>query len=465
MPIILSDQLLPTYRTNIFPLKAVLISESTKDNTLEIIDQLFLEQLNKDENAREWEDSLQLMIGDQKTVNLILSCKKQRQATSGSSYGRLQWLQPVQGLFHTQLNYLQAIRNVHWGPEQEDYYAHDGSTLQYACDKLRRPKATNGKLFKLLEELILHTFDAKVLAIAITHLPENLKSFRTTFVERDQIEAWLHCLDESAFEDILDKVSSTIFDQDLSIRKGDQHDDEYTGNLLFLRHVLPYKLLSYAIKHGDLSLLREALRQCTLVFQASSCQKGNYAREMVRFLAAVDGDAADKELADAQLKAALVNRKGRRDTFYPTDMALEHINAFCRQSLSDHHSSFDKGPWLQDRVMTIPYHAQLREAFDKEFGDIRSGAHITKQADSDIFAFATDLAASSLRRHSDRVAFMVPDLFTEGKKAYPEACLKYNRKRNQGWDEEIDVQAGDSVVPDLDDSILEMMTKGYSEVS
>jgi len=82
-------------------------------------------------------------------------------------------------------------------------------------------------------------------------------------------------------------------------------------------------------------------------------------------------------------------------------MTLEHIDVFCRQSLSDNHFSFGTGLWLQDRVMTIPYHAQLREAFDNEFKDIRSGAHITRQAKLDIFvARSTD---KCVRDGSDRL--------------------------------------------------------------
>ena len=84
--------------------------------------------------------------------------------------------------------------------------------------------------------------------------------------------------------------------------------------------------LSYAIKHGDIGLLRHAIREVTVILQAPSARKPKYAREMLRQLHIIDTKAADPILQEAYLANALVNLRGLPHTFYEMDLLIEHQN-------------------------------------------------------------------------------------------------------------------------------------------
>ncbi|KIX06423.1 uncharacterized protein Z518_04399 [Rhinocladiella mackenziei CBS 650.93] len=370
LPKILSTQLIRPAATITLPLRAILVNESTNENTIKIIDDIFLNQLGFESDSEVWKQELRCMIGDVKTINRM---------QSGS-------------------------QNDETSPLQ------DNSTLQFACDQLGRAKASNGKIF---EELAQDMFDAKIIALAI-------------------FKEWLKSLDVMAFELLINKLYTMIFKTDLTIQ-GRHHDDQYSNNLYFIRHMMTYQLLDYSVHHGDLYLLREALRQCCIIFQAPSARKGNYAREVIRFLDLIDGEATDAVLSDAILKSALVNIKGGRGSFYPTDKHLEHINLAIRNGLADQRSSFDKTAWIQNRILNIPFRQQLRDVFSREFGKISSEHHTKKDAGQDVFHFAARLASNFMKKKDDRVAFEVVDLEYEGRRAYPDAVLRYNIRSGHNW--------------------------------
>jgi hypothetical protein len=76
MPRIMSNDTIPRHQTQSFPLKAILVDESTKEHPIEIIDNIFKSQLQHDDKGPKWENKLRIMIGGLKTINLVLSCKQ-----------------------------------------------------------------------------------------------------------------------------------------------------------------------------------------------------------------------------------------------------------------------------------------------------------------------------------------------------------------------------------------------------
>jgi hypothetical protein len=72
----MSNNTIPRHQTQSFPLKAVLVDESTKEHPIEIIDNIFKSQLQHDNKGPKWENKLRIMIGGLKTINLVLSCKQ-----------------------------------------------------------------------------------------------------------------------------------------------------------------------------------------------------------------------------------------------------------------------------------------------------------------------------------------------------------------------------------------------------
>ena len=73
-------------------------------------------------------------------------------------------------------------------------------------------------------------------------------------------------------------------------------DDEWRNHMLFIRHTQAYLLLKWSISHGNIRLLRQALRQFCVIFQSKQAKAGDYARDLIRYLHWVDSSATDTVL-------------------------------------------------------------------------------------------------------------------------------------------------------------------------
>ena len=61
----------------------------------------------------------------------------------------------------------------------------------------------------------------------------------------------------------------------------------------FCKILKPYITLYYAIKHGNIGLLRHALQEVAVIFQAPVAKKPKYARVLLKQIYTIDTKAAD----------------------------------------------------------------------------------------------------------------------------------------------------------------------------
>lgn len=92
-----------------------------------------------------------------------------------------------------------------------------------------------------------------------------------------------------------------------------------------------YLTLCYSIKWGDVGLLRDVMREITIIFQALSAKNPKYTREMLRQMHILDTTTANPMLKNAYIANALVNLQGLPSTFYEMDFFLEHQNGEFKQ--------------------------------------------------------------------------------------------------------------------------------------
>lgn len=110
-----------------------------------------------------------------KTCQNIRSCQRQR-LESSDVYHRLGWVLPVTGLWHLRLNYLKMIMRTFFDGRK---YSDQFSTLYPQINHLdRRNIPKESAPFQHMEELILHSFEARILGILYIHIREscNIKS-------------------------------------------------------------------------------------------------------------------------------------------------------------------------------------------------------------------------------------------------------------------------------------------------
>jgi hypothetical protein len=430
---------LPASRTFSVPLQPIFRNESTNENTLLIIDDIYLRQLGFRKENEIFNKAYMIVNGDLKTLLRVQSVQNIRAGTSTAEsppYDGFDWIIPNPGLFHLQLNLLRLIHRAHWGaaagePQEPD----DFSTLQWAADSLNRSNVREAALMEPLEELIIHSYQARIVA-ALIRAAHRVVGFSWKDFHRETVEEYLAILDERAYRALLSQIYKEVNERPSGLDASGRLDDEWQNHIRFIQHTQIYLLLKWSIKHADLKLLRQSLRLCCIIFQAPSGAAGNYARELIRYLNWVDTDATEKELQDAILANALVNPGGRKDSFYPFDRHLEHLNLQIRNSLNDHRAAFDRSAFISRAALNSPYHQIVKDAVENVFGLYNNSIHKDKSAADDILNTAYALAEHSMIKKPNRLRlYNAPDLFHEGLSALGEAAVKFNARNGLQWEE------------------------------
>ena len=105
----------------------------------------------------------------------------------------------------------------------------------------------------------------------------------------------------------------------------DYKDLERLQNLRFLRDVDPYFVLCRGIRYGDIGLIRRAIDPLILLF--TGAKKWAYSREFLNLKhLPIDTEYFTPQAAKAIAGTLLVNPSGKRDGWFPIDLANESLN-------------------------------------------------------------------------------------------------------------------------------------------
>lgn len=238
----------------------------------------------------------------------------------------------MQGLafWHLSFNYLKMVWEVFYpgGSPTERL------TLQWAADYWYRDKTTRLSDFHSLEDLTMHSYRAQIIAMLKPWIQEQEPTLK--LFDPEVLGSWIENLSSTCWSKALDWLEHRMRSKK---HEGNLLNDHWNNHLRFCRMMEPYMTLCYAIKHGNIGLLRHALREVCLILQAPSANKSKYAREMLRRLHIFDTCAADPVLQEAYLANSLVNPRGLASTFYEMDLLLEHQNGKIKRFRADRGSS------------------------------------------------------------------------------------------------------------------------------
>lgn len=252
-----------------------------------------------------------------KKCGLIRSCQRLRLECSDTCH-RLQWLLPVTGLWHLRLNYLQVVMSEFYG------------VREYANVKInyldRRNLPRESAPFHHMEELALHSFDARILGILCEDRRQATskagKMYRHSYptLMLDNFTTLLPLL----------MTSSSPLVLGLNSQKHVAELAEVNRRQLIWRWQIQssicrlwrfYIILKCSIKHGDLGLLRYSIARSLVMFHGSRSR--NYARELIQLYRVIATDAASNDLRRAVLGCSLVNLRGKPDSFFEVDRLVE----------------------------------------------------------------------------------------------------------------------------------------------
>ena len=180
---------LPPCITQQKPLQPIMKDESSNENNILILEDIYRRQLGIEENSNTFLNLLRATSGDQKTWARMWSAYCIRADTSEKPANSLSWNLPILGLWHYRYNLIGLLHDTYWGsplpkkptkrdaekqssvppvdgvqvPEQADFQdASDGtdvraqldaSSLQFAADRWGRTNVVDLKNFVAVEEV------------------------------------------------------------------------------------------------------------------------------------------------------------------------------------------------------------------------------------------------------------------------------------------------------------------------
>ncbi|KAJ5557875.1 hypothetical protein N7513_003461 [Penicillium frequentans] len=300
----------------------------------------------------------------------------------------------------------------------------DLSTLHDAANFWRRKKISKAKSdFFALEELVIHSFEARVAAVYWSLLSNT--GLGNSYDDIDRITR-LHSPEE--FLSLIERIRVVYF------HKATRGDQELQNHCLFLQHTVNYLLLKYAIKYADLGLLRRAVDRACVLFAGTNQRK--YAIEMLYFQKLLT-TSATPALQRSILANSLINLRGHQDSWFETDRMMEfHIGDMKEIFKAKRGSTIHLDYLFQYCSLNSSFFRLLRSEIERIFHVHVNPEHTVKSATYDLTVMAERLVRQgSLAYKNDRTTkFVAPDLVRIGvTKLAGETMERFNSRELRGY--------------------------------
>ncbi|KAI9652619.1 MAG: hypothetical protein M1829_001499 [Trizodia sp. TS-e1964] len=397
------------------------------ERNIDILENIFKGQY-KLEDAEVYKSRLVLLVGDQKIVQRLRAIARLRRDAT-ELYERYDWYIAVPGLFHLQMNTLKMIHRAHFGTAES---IQDGSSLYHAANFWNRKRLVSekGAGFYDLQELVKHSFRARVVALAIQNLsvPSSAKLEDSSSWVSDALSN----LRVRDFLELVDKIANFYALCTLDSKSPEPGFTQETRNHnLFLQHLQTSLLLRYGIKHGDIGLIRRLVDHLAIYFHGSKQHK--YAYEMLYLQQLLQ--ASCLVLQRAILSNSLVNLQGKPGSWFETDTLVKLHNGNMKHmyeakhhwqvTLEDHFARFALSSAVLTTLIFGRHHLFVLPI---------NGLHCSKDASKNLHYMATSLLADSLvlpgARDTRRV---VSDLLQDGySKLTGDPITKLNANKRLG---------------------------------
>ena len=371
-----------------------------------VIDSIFKDQLKSDPAM--YSRGLILSYGDQATAQLLRTIKREQQEAS-QDYDRREWILPVAALFHLRMNFLFMVQRSHMNAAVLD----SPSSLFHNMNFWERKQIPLTKApFHHLEELVLHSFDARVLGLLYTRLIDGGAAVE----HPSHVQTRLSTMNHSEFLDLVEDIRLAAFSQQSRHPDRDSSTDvEFLNHVRFLQLVEIYKTLKHGIKYADIGLITRVIGVSCFLFEGS--RQCRYALEMLHLYRLISSSATTPELKLAILSNSLVNLRGKEDSWQEVDLFLEHLNLDLKRQLWPRkNSTFDVDLLFETTALNGPYCAKICAVIESQYGEHTNAKHQPKSAVDDIHILAYELSDRSIRKSnvSRSSKLTAPDYLSDG---------------------------------------------------
>jgi hypothetical protein len=126
------------------------------------------------------------------------------QVDASAAYDRKDWLIGVAALFHLRMNFLWVMQRTHYGNIEQQ----DASTLYHNINFWGRKNIPADRAaFQVLEELVLHSFDARVFGLFYT-----FEQLGIDTSEQENVDQAIQDMNAKGFMDLVEDLRRSAFE-------------------------------------------------------------------------------------------------------------------------------------------------------------------------------------------------------------------------------------------------------------
>ncbi|CDO77825.1 hypothetical protein BN946_scf184689.g3 [Trametes cinnabarina] len=441
------DQI-PLHKTNIHPLPAMNIDESSTTGNANVLCKIY-KALKLDMDSPEFTKYIKIVSGDQLSISRIRSLIQNRvgHETLGRSF---LWAVCMPGLFHYKMAATHGLLEAHFGSSSQ----RDPGSLAFHNTVLDRKPIVLTSLppFRTTRDLIFISLYARVLHCLLqvsgcSDLDEY--AAKVTFPE----------LCDHA-KDIVAKYASARLAQDLREQRKEERqsweaaqmdiDEEGPGPtliggegsfmpkagdmvfenaVLFMRDALTLREFTDAVKAGDSGRVVNVLKLWTLSFRGSGRSK--YAHKMLHLIHNLT-HVWPAPLRQIILNNWLVNPTGKANAWVEVDLMQEHLN-FWIKNIYQAHGSNASWEWLVAISPCVDILRQLAAQINADLGARQGLKHTNPALEKDIAHLMDSLKEHSVysvdpgRCAGDAPKSSVPNIVALGCAALPGPLADFNQ--------------------------------------
>ncbi|KAG8914177.1 hypothetical protein FRC01_004190 [Tulasnella sp. 417] len=362
-----SDSKIALHKTEIYPLPAFEIDESSITGNIEVLEAIS-EELKLDTTSPDFMRHVRLFAGDQLSISRLRSIAKYRAGHEGG-FQSFRWPITIPGLFHLKMAATQGVLETFFGKPNSSH-RNPGSLHHHNLVLDRKPIVlTSLPPFRTTRDLIFHSLYARVLHCillvsdqhTLKDLGHNLESYAA--LKTFGIEALGQYASTSKVAEMRNQRNASKLNA--STQPGG--DMVLESGILFLRDALALRALTDVVKSGDSGLVLLALKNLAFAFRANG---------------------RTKKLV---LDNWLVNTTGRGNAWVELDLLQEHLN-FWIKVVYKAHGSNASWEWLATISPCIDILRKLATQMHLTLGTRQGSRHQTPGIARDLHVLMEDLA-------------------------------------------------------------------------
>ncbi|RDX50743.1 hypothetical protein OH76DRAFT_1348447 [Lentinus brumalis] len=399
------DDQIPLHQTDIYPLPAMQIDESSITGNAQVMDAMFRE-LGFDPGSEEFAATVRPVFGDQLSISRLRSLINNRAGheSPANSYAYAIF---GPGLFHHQMALTHGIMETHFG-DSEGALRNPTSLAFFNTVVDRKPiVVTSLPPYRQCRDLIFIILSAALpLCLHEVSGAEDFDEY-TANVTFDELRSHISrtydllwsprvvtVLRRARADELAERVRAHADEPDYDpltdTEKLKSGDMVFENMALLLRDALIAREFTDAIKGGYSGRIVSCLKVLTLMYRGSGRVK--YAHELLHLVHNLV-HVWPKPIRDVVLKNWLVNPTGRPNSWVPVDLMQEHNNFWTKASHMRCNASWH---WLKIVSPCISLFRKIALQMNARFGARLGNKHSTPGLERDIASLQNSMRTNSV---------------------------------------------------------------------